>query len=254
VGAAEHCLEKAERRIPESLKNRRVRMPGRGEPLPMLAPQLSIPAAQALFLLPGISFLQLQKGLVVYHRSRFQSRALTIRCPTLYLPLSLRWNRAPDGHSRQGTLPGLWKLGFLCVTYSAASTHRRRRLESRSAQSPAALLGLTIKSRLNYNKRKKIIKLQKVICPPMLLTNLIQKKKSSILWYWIFGNFFRPKKCKTRLISLGKTHAKFGNFHNSIIQCKLNSTQRQWRRGDKGRNKESGSKSKPKEWNPKVHK
>ncbi len=77
MGAAEHCLEKAERRIPESLKNRRVRMPGQGEPLPMLAPQLSIPAAQALFLLPGISFLQLQKGLVVYQRSRFQSRALT---------------------------------------------------------------------------------------------------------------------------------------------------------------------------------
>jgi hypothetical protein len=180
------------------------------------------------------------------------SSSYEIRCPTLYLPLSLRWNRAPDGHSRQGTLPGLWKLGFLCVTYSAASTHRRRRLESRSAQSPAALLGLTIKSRLNYNKRKKIIKLQKVICPPMLLTNLIKKNISSILWYWKFGKFFRPKKCKTRLISLGKHTQNLGNF--IIPWFNLNWTQQQWRWGDEGRNKERGSKSKPKEWNPKVHK
>lgn len=155
MGAAEHCLEKAERRIPESLKNRRVRMPGRGEPLPMLAPQLSIPAAQALFLLPGISFLQLQKGLVVYHRSRFQSRALT----KSVLRLSISLSHSDEIVHRtdtldKGTLPGLWKLGFLCVTYSAASTHRQRRFESKSAQSPAALLGLTIKSRLNKLQQK----------------------------------------------------------------------------------------------------
>jgi len=50
---------------------------GRANRYPCSHRSSQFPAAQALFLLPGISFLQLQKGLVVYQRSRFQSRALT---------------------------------------------------------------------------------------------------------------------------------------------------------------------------------